>query len=202
MPEEKNILYVEDSIISQKVTERMLKDVGKVRSVQTVEEAKTALEQGGIDLLMADFMLKESYIWPLIKWVRFRWTETQLPLIIITSALDELLLNKLLRNGVNEALSKPVDASRLQQYVRQMLAQPYVRPKAAGAPVEVACVHWDSGVECAGYCPETGFMTTGKTRQEVSDALTKHIKQALAQGKDLGYINEIKAAGYVVNPGN
>jgi CheY-like chemotaxis protein len=181
----KQVLYVEDSLASQALMRRFLRETCALTAVPTLAGARDLLEQQPFSLLIADFLFPEGDAMNLITEIRRSKGPLELPIIVVSSAMDAILLSRILRAGANEALAKPIDPPKFCQLVEKMLAAPYVREQEHGV-LGVCCFQWERGSGFHQYCPELGVTVTGMSREDASERMLGVIRQRLAAGADIG----------------
>lgn len=193
MTDLKRLLLVEDSVIVQRITGKILEKTCIVDAVSSAPEALACLKKQKYDIVVADYILKEGCCIQMLRQFRNNADAKTLPIIVITSSLDELLLNKLLRLGVNEALMKPVTPERIKELVVRMLETPYVREIPANGHVDVECYHWEKDGRYFGFNPETQAVVEGDTKADV----TAKMRTVLDNSK-VGWIADGWISKYVV----
>ena len=125
--EMKQILYVEDSGLSQHLMKRFVSGLGELSSCENLTRAAAIFRERTFDLLITDFRFRDGEAIDLIQNIRQTLSPMQMPIIVVSSMMDNLLLNRVLRAGANEAFIKPLQMDYFRSVVTKMLEAPYVR---------------------------------------------------------------------------
>jgi phosphoserine phosphatase RsbU/P len=115
------ILHLEDDANDAELVQTTLEAEGiycVITRVQTRDYFISALERGGIDLILLDFGLPAFDGLSATEIVRARWPS--LPLIVVSGSLGEELVVDLFKNGVKDCISKE-HLSRLAPSVRRVM---------------------------------------------------------------------------------
>jgi phosphoserine phosphatase RsbU/P len=115
------ILHLEDDANDAELVQTTLEAEGVncvITRVQTRDDFISALERGGIDLILSDFGLPAFDGLSATEIVRARWPS--LPLIVVSGSLGEELVVDLFKNGVKDCISKG-HLSRLAPSVRRVM---------------------------------------------------------------------------------
>jgi CheY-like chemotaxis protein len=181
----KQVLYVEDSIASQALMRRFLRDTCALTVVPTLAAARDLLDQQPFSLLIADFLFPEGDAINLITGVRRAKGPLEMPIIVVSSSMDRILFSRVLRAGANEAVAKPIDPPSFCRLVERMLAEPFVREQEHGV-LGVCCFQWEQGSGFHQYCPELALTVNGISRDDVNERMLEAIRQRLVAGADMG----------------
>jgi two-component system cell cycle sensor histidine kinase/response regulator CckA len=118
-----NILHLEDDLNDAQLVQGAL-DAGGItsdmRRVQTRDEFVSALERGGIDLILSDFYLPTFDGLSAADIVQTRWPK--IPLILVSGSLDEDLTIHSFKTGATDCVPKS-DLSRLAPAVRRAMRE-------------------------------------------------------------------------------
>jgi phosphoserine phosphatase RsbU/P len=115
------ILHLEDDANDAELVQTTLEAEGVncvITRVQTRDDFISALERGGIDLILSDVGLPAFDGLSATEIARARWPS--LPLIIVSGSLGEELVVDLFKNGVKDCISKG-HLSRLAPSVRRVM---------------------------------------------------------------------------------
>lgn len=126
------VLVVEDDLGIATLERRSLEKAGyKVITAMSANEARTAIQQGGIDLMVLDYMLPEG-VTGLEFLAQLKAEGHDLPVIMATGMSDENTVIAALRAGVHDFLTKSVESiSYLPQAVERIFVQINTRKKLA-----------------------------------------------------------------------
>lgn len=118
------ILIVEDDIGIAALESRRLERAGHaVVTAATTEEAMAAIKQGGIDLIVLDYMLPCG-ITGLDFYEGLKAAGYNIPIIMVTGLSDEATIIKAMRAGVHDFVTKSVEyLDYLPEAVRRVLVQ-------------------------------------------------------------------------------
>jgi len=110
------VLLVEDNMATARVISKSLEDIGiEVLHVITGREALTVLHFEKVDLVLVDFILEGDMTGTtLVRNVRRTSQWHSLPILAITGYTEPVRHLELLRTGVADVISKPVELSILQ----------------------------------------------------------------------------------------
>jgi CheY-like chemotaxis protein len=192
----KRILYLEDARVSQQVMRRVLAGVGEIVLAATVPEARAQLAQRKLDLIIADYMVETETALDFIDSVRQTADWRCLPIIVVSSTLDDILLDQVLKVGANDAFGKPIKPD-FAAVVSRMLENPYLREPRAGI-TGVRCFQWQVGSQFYQYCPEVSVTISGNTREEVSARMLAFLEEKGGPGTGLGYTRNESVIVYSV----
>jgi CheY-like chemotaxis protein len=193
----KQVLYAEDSLASQALMRRFLRDKCALTVVPSPGAAKDLLDQQPFSLLIADFLYPEGDAINLISGIRRTKGPLDLPIIVVSSSMDRLLLSRVLRAGANDAIAKPIDPPSFCTLVERMLTEPFVREQEHGV-LGVCCFQWEHGNAFHQYCPELGITVTGTSRDDANAQMFETIRNRLAQGADMGATKNESMVNHVV----
>lgn len=126
----KRLLVVDDDASVRKSLRKVLEDAGyEVISATDGEEARTCLQEPGIDLLILDLNMPNRDGWDVLEDASA--AQPTLPIIVVTGMTDQLATYCIV--GVAVLMKKPVDVPVLLQKVERLLAEtPEERLRRAG----------------------------------------------------------------------
>ncbi len=173
------ILVVDGSRVARKLIEQVLvKDVPGVTviSCETGEEAKTALQEGVVDLVTTALRLPDIDGLDLAHYIREHAPQAYIPIIVVSGDAQERLINRSFGDDVTDYFDKGLGFSALSAFI-----QGYVRPEAE-AGGEVLYVEDSKVVAMATrrMMEKHGLKVTHVI--SVEDALA-HLETARAQGR-------------------
>lgn len=118
-----NLLLCDDSAFEADIISKQLGLDGyeRVRTVSDPRQVMSMLEHEIFDLLLLDIVMPFIDGVELTRQIRERFSQVQLPILIITASSVEQTRNLVLANGANDYLSKPVDQDELSLRVRNLL---------------------------------------------------------------------------------
>jgi CheY-like chemotaxis protein len=182
----KHVLYVEDSATSQLLMRKYLDGACELTVTASLQKAATLLEDRSYNLLIADYLFPEGDASEFIRQVRSTPRLSAMPIIVVSSSMDGLLLSRVLHQGVNDALAKPLKADEIRGMVTAMLEAPYVR-RQKNAVVGVCCLQWQNAKQFFQHCPELDLTVVGATKEEAADKMQAALETAARQGQALGH---------------
>ncbi len=121
------IMVVDGSRVARKLIEQVLaKDVPGVTviSCETGEEAKTALQQGVVDLVTTALRLPDIDGLELAHYIREHAPQAYIPIIVVSGDAQERLVNRSFGDEVTDYFDKGLGFSALSAFI-----QGYVRPE-------------------------------------------------------------------------
>jgi len=182
----KKVLYVEDSVTSQMLMRRYLSGVCELLTASDRKTGATMLREQTFDLLIADFLFPDGDTTNLIHQVRRTEATKDMPVIVVSSSMDEALVDRVLKAGANDAMRKPLDACQIRTLVERMLAAPY-RRKTEGGITGVNCFQWATKDAVFQFCQELDLTLSAPTEEEVSRRMIAALTERVAQGAALGF---------------
>lgn len=131
------VLLADDNLVNQKVATRLLQRLGiEVVCVGNGCEALDALRRGDFDVVLMDCQMPEMDGYEATRQLRQSRGEFRnalIPVIALTAHAMAADRDKCIAAGMNEYLSKPIDALRLQQVIARTLC-PDTAMRANGPP--------------------------------------------------------------------
>jgi CheY-like chemotaxis protein len=161
------VLYVDHSTTSQVLMRKYLEGLASLTLASSLDAALQLLRDHQFKLMIAGYDFAERNALELIQFVHTSPAHHQMPVIVISSSMDESLLTRILRAGANDGMSKPLRVEEFRAMVTRMLCAPYVR-KLEHSVIDVACLQWRSNPGFSQFCPDLNLTVTGATREEVS----------------------------------
>lgn len=197
----KRILYIEDSVTSQLIVRRILSGTFEVVIAPTPRAGNLLLDQGGFDLVIADFLFPQCDAFDLIIPLRQKKSPLELPIIAVSGSMDTALASRLLKSGVNACLCKPVKPQDFLAFVERMLAAPYIEHNSSTIST-VNCFQWFAEGAYHEYCPELKQHLSGTDRDDLSLKMQALLQSHISQGKPLGFTTQERVRTYLVQPGS
>jgi CheY-like chemotaxis protein len=120
------ILIAEDNLVNQRVAIYMLEKQGhQVKGVMNGEEALDALEKGNFELILMDVQMPKMDGFKATQLIRRKEQETGLhiPIIAMTAHAMKGDREKCLEVGMDEYLSKPLNAKQLTETIARVMSQ-------------------------------------------------------------------------------
>jgi CheY-like chemotaxis protein len=185
----KNVLYVEDSVTSQSLMRKHLDGLCELAVTASLLNVVTLLEKRNYALLIADFLFPEGDATELIREVRRTPRLSSMPIIVVSSSMDRLLLSEVLQAGANDALAKPLKSQEIRSLVATMLEKPYVR-RLKHETRGVCCLQWQKAGRYFQHCPELSLTVEGATKDEVANRMQAALEAKARQGAALGQAAE------------
>lgn len=193
----KRVLYAEDSVASQALMRRYLKDVCEVVIAPTPRAASTLLGSESFSALITDFMFSDSDASDLIAQMRRTKSPIELPIVVVSSSMDKVLATRLLSAGANEVAAKPLHPVEFRSLMQRMLAEPYVCAQELRS-VSLPTLQWQIESTFYEFCPEFGAQVTGASVEEASRAMADAIKARIAAGATPGRTHRTKLVTHLV----
>lgn len=118
------VLVAEDNPVNQKVTRRILEHAGhQVHIVSSGEDALDALEEADFDVFVVDVNMPEMSGLQVVKLYRMAHLgEYELPIIALTADATPETRQLAVDAGVNDFLTKPVEAKRFLEAIDRLSA--------------------------------------------------------------------------------
>ena len=193
----KEVFYVEDSALSQVLLRKYLGSLCNLTVVGDLRAAEAVLKDRSFDLLITDFMFREGTALDFIRNTRRRFSIEQMPIIVISGAMDPILTSQVMQAGANDTFSKPLKAAEFKTAVERMLQTPYVKSHE-NAVVGVRCFQWKIDDCFFQFCPELNFTTSGATAKEAGQLMRKAVQDRASEGQKLGLTNNEAIAMHIV----
>jgi len=193
----KQVLYVEDSATSQLLMRKYVSGLCELTITPSLRTAMSLLESRTFDLLIADFIFPEGDATGLIQYVRSSTTLSALPILVVSSSLDAVLLSRVLKAGANDGLCKPLKTSEVRSLVEQMLHAPFFR-SLEHSMVGVCCFQWVAKGAVYQFCPELKLTLSGPTKDEVTKQMLIALQAKAKEGFELGSITHEAIAMHTI----
>ena len=190
---EKRILFIEDSILFQKLLPRYLPEHTITLAISLGVGLTLAMTQT-FDLIISDFMFPEGTALDLLCKVRKRYTAQQLPIIVMSSAIDPYLADVFARMQIY-SVAKPINQEKLREAIKGAFE---CRQFELSSLHEVTILSWSTDTESFAYCPNSNSLAQGATEAEASEKLQQLIKTLTA----IPTINTIKTTSFRFSMGN
>ena len=118
-PVSPRILIVEDDVASAELLKLIFSDTGY--EVAVVGDGLSAMsdlkERGAPDVLLLDWMLPEVSGLEVCRWVRERWDELTLPVLMVTARTDSESISAAYKVGASDYITKPFLAAELKRRI-------------------------------------------------------------------------------------
>jgi len=193
----KRVLYAEDSVASQALMRRYLKDLCEVVIAPTPRVASSLLGQEPFAALITDFMFSDCDASDLITQTRRGKSPAELPIVVVSSSMDKVLATRVLSAGANEVAAKPLHPGEFRALVQRMLEEPYVSQldrRSACLP----SLQWQVAGTFHEFCPEFGLQVSGASAAEASAAMTAAIRERITAGGVPGQAHHAKVVTHLV----
>jgi PAS domain S-box-containing protein len=194
-----HVLLTEDNLVNQKVAVRFLERLGLTVSIaNNGEEALQALEHRSFDLVFMDLQMPVMDGLTATRLIRKRENEqrlAQVPIIALTANAMVGQLEVCLAAGMNDFLTKPLDAQRLRTAldrfdlgVHEGEAAPAASPAVSGDAPERAAIDLarlneltEGDAEFTQELTQVFIASCGEVLAELADALATHNRLTLAR---------------------
>ncbi|HZS53205.1 MAG TPA: response regulator, partial [Bryobacteraceae bacterium] len=122
----KRVLIVEDNVINQIVIKRILERFGHTVDIACDGDAAVrVVQETEYDLLLTDVNMPGTDGLHAARWIRsLSDAHSKLPIVALTASATAMDREACLRAGMNDYLTKPVDAEALRAVVDRWTAQP------------------------------------------------------------------------------
>lgn len=187
----KRLLYVEDNLVTQKLVKRQLDVVGEVCTAASLSAARLMLQEQAFDLVLADVNLPDGNSMDLVLELRTRYSAQQLPVILVSSSMDQRLKARSLQAGANDCFPMPTPWATLLAAVRHMLNHPYVRPNNLGV-ITATFVEGTANNRFWVYCPELDLRLEGESPEGVRQSMVQRVQRTVARGDTLPFVSRVK----------
>ncbi len=193
----KRVLYAEDSVASQALMRRYLKDLCEVVIAPSPRAATAMLGAEPFSALITDFMFSEGDAHDLIVHTRQSRSPTELPIVVVSSSMDKLLATRVLSAGANEVAAKPLHPADFRALMQRMLEQPYVCRQELRS-VCVPALQWQTGTTFHEYCPEFGITSSGPTAAAAERDMVAALKAKITAGNSPGQAHHTRLVTHMV----
>ena len=113
------ILIAEDDVASAELLKLIFRDTGYQVTVK--DDGSSAMsdleERGAPDVLLLDWMLPEVSGLEVCRWVRERWDELALPVLMVTARTDPESISAAYEAGASDYITKPYLAAELKRRI-------------------------------------------------------------------------------------
>jgi len=190
----KRILYIEDSLASQWLLSKQLKQLkvaAEIIVASSLEQARTLLREQHFDLVIADWALPDGEALEFVRELRKRLEATRLPVIMVSASMDQLLTAMALRAGANDCFPKPIVWLDVLVAVEKMLMAPYVRTPHNGQ-IPVTWVEGTSNGRWWLYCPEVNYFLDGEDSDVIRAKATQRVREAIEKGNSMPFVSNVR----------
>ncbi|MCE9572280.1 MAG: response regulator [Deltaproteobacteria bacterium] len=142
------ILIVDDDFATRHLLVKELQPLGYVTSTAASGgEAVTALQHGGVDLVIADILLPEIDGFRLCRAIKRSRRLGGVPVVLMSAVIDSgrVTPDVLARYGADAYLEKPLDMRRVHRVVRELAAKHGARPRDSDAGLARAIARYQAG---------------------------------------------------------
>ncbi len=121
--EEMNVLVVDDSLTARHQICRVLNNMGIANITQVINgrEAIEHIKQKFFDLIVTDYHMPEIDGQQLTRYVREQSSQRSVPILMVTSVLDEARLAQVQLSGVSAICDKPFEPAGIKHLIRKLL---------------------------------------------------------------------------------
>jgi len=193
----KRVLYAEDSVASQALMRRYLKDLCEVVIAPTPRAAHSLLASEPFSALITDFMFNDCDASELIVQTRQKKSATELPIVVVSSSMDKVLATRLLGSGANEVAAKPLNPLDFRSLVQRMLDAPYVSTQDVRS-ASLPSLQWQAAGRFHEFCPEFGLTASGATAEEAARAMRDAIRTTITAGATPGQAHHARVVTHLV----
>lgn len=193
----KQVLYAEDSATSQLLMRKYINSMGELTITPSPRAAMDVMNERKFDLIITDFMFPDCDALGLIQHIRRTATTDQMPVIVVSGAMDGALLNRVLKAGANDALPKPINTGEFRAMVERMLHEPYVRALSK-AISSVTCFQWfDRGMYFE-FCPELNLTLSDPDKEVLTSRMLVALQEKAIDGCTLGYTTHERMVTHLI----
>jgi DNA-binding response OmpR family regulator len=193
----KQLLYIEDNVVTQKMMRRHLEKIAAVSVAGTLAKARQLLASPKFDLVLADVNLPDGTSLDLVYELRARYSALQLPIVVVSAAMDTLLRAQAFRAGANECFAMPTRWTILLPALEQLLAAPYVGANENGA-LSVTWVEGKIDNRLWLYCPELDLRLVGTDLETLRSKMAERVRSAASE-KNLPFVRGAKVTERLVD---
>ena len=187
----KHVLYVEDSTTSQLLMRKYVGAMCTLTIMSTPGLAVNALNERPFDLLITDFLFPDGDAMDLIHFVRKTPSLAKMPIVVVSSSMNDALLSKALKAGANDGAAKPLGTTAFRGMIERMLYEPYVR--SLDQAIEgVTCIQWTAHGVHYEYCPDLQLLLSAGNREELTTKMLQALQERAKQGAELGFTTHEK----------
>lgn len=118
------ILVVDDEELNRDLCVRRLERKGfEAKAAQSGHEALAMLEDESFDVVLLDHMMPGLSGLEVLKSLRQRWSQQELPIIMVTAVADSASIAEALELGANDYVTKPIDFAVAIARIRSQLSR-------------------------------------------------------------------------------
>ncbi|MFT4799160.1 MAG: two-component system chemotaxis response regulator CheY [Candidatus Azotimanducaceae bacterium] len=117
------VLVVDDSVTSRNHISRLLINMGmeNITLARDGLEAVKILEDTLFDIVITDFNMPEMDGERLTSYIRNHSSQSSIPILMVTSEVNEARLDSVMKSGVSAICDKPFNASHVKNLLSQLL---------------------------------------------------------------------------------
>lgn len=123
-PESLQILLVDDSQMARRMITRTLSKMG-IQHITEAEDGRAAIpliQNNRYDLVITDYNMPQMDGHELLKFIRHKSNQTELPVMMVTTEGDQSKLTAVQQEGVSAIMDKPFDSVSVKQIIESTLA--------------------------------------------------------------------------------
>lgn len=173
------LLLADDSAITAKRFSRILEGEFEVDCASDLQTALRLLGGDDYQAFLLDYSGKGGMGLKLARIIRGMEIYEGVPILLLSSALTKRIEYAAQNSGVNKCLEKQISGDELKELILGQIDNP------SHATVELSyfetkCLAWRDDNACFQYSPETGEMIAGVSAEDVSEKMTKRLRDCLS----------------------
>lgn len=192
------LLLVDDSAITAKRFSRILEGEFEVDCAPDFQTALRLLGGGDYQAFLLDYSGKGGMGLKLAKIIRGMEVYEEVPILLMSSALTKRIEYAAQNSGVNTCLEKQISGDELKELIVAQIDNPS-HTTVELSYFETKCLAWRDDNACFQYSPETGEVIVGVSAEDVTEKMTKHLRDCLsgAEGPKI-FFDDIELVLYSV----
>lgn len=196
----KRVLYIEDNPFTQRVVKEHLNQVGEVWVASSLAQGRDLLRQEPFDLLISDVFLPDGNAVDLVRETRSDRSPEQLPIILVSSSMDQLLRSQAFRAGANECFPMPTPWQTLVDCVKNMLEHPYV-VSTGQQQLAVTLVQGRIDGQFWVFCPELNLHLAGEDLNALREKALGLVREKAGGGCLIPYVSHVAVSEHLITIG-
>lgn len=196
-PAVKRLLYIEDNPVTQRLLQRRLEQVAAVTTATSLAQARELLRGSTFELVIADVNLPDGISLDLVRELRKTHSPLQLPFILVSASMDQLLTVQALRAGANECFAMPTPWATFLAAVQRQLEAPHQRSN----DLDAVAVTWVEGAvddRLWLYSPELDLRLEGPDLELLRRTMSDQVRQALSGRAELPQVRCVQVTQRLV----
>lgn len=177
------ILFIDDSQIALHVLKNSMQDFAHVLCASSIYSAEKIAIDHPIDCVITDYLLVDGDAFTFTKKLRDNAQYLKTPVIIMSSFLNEKILQDAQKHEIQICIPKPILLSELKEIIQRQIKAPMVVGKTE-TPKSYCCSCWNNNGTYYQYSPDYHILVSGKTEEETHQKMKDELSEASSKAPE------------------